>query len=252
MSTAVPPLDAPSPAGLSQAERVIDTFTAPSKTFNDIRRSSAWWMPFLITLVISFLFAFAIQSKVGWHQVMDNVIANHPAQQAQLDQLDPAQRAQRDKVTVIVYQVISYCYSILGLIIVAIVAGIFMLTYNFGLGSRTPYKQYFASYMYAGLPGALKAILIIVLLFAGGGGDKFNLENPIGTNIGFFFAHGDLPAWLHSLLTSLDIFSIWVAVLLALGLSIVCKVSRNASYAVVFGWWGLWILIGAVRAGFGG
>jgi len=253
MSTAVPPLDpASSPAGLSQVERVVDTFVAPSKTFTDIRRSSSWWMPFLITLIVSLLFAITIQSKVGWQQVMDNVLANHPAQQAQLDQLDPAQRAQRVKISLMIYKGISFGYAIFGLIFVAIIAGIFMLTYNFGLGSHAAYKQYFASYMYAGLPGALKALLIIVLVFAGGGGDKFNLENPIGTNIGFFFPHGSVPAWLGALLTSLDIFTIWTAVLLAIGLSIVCKVSRSASYAVVFGWWGLWTLIGVVRAGFGG
>ena len=33
---------------LSQAERVVDTFIAPSKTFTDILRSSSWWLPWLI------------------------------------------------------------------------------------------------------------------------------------------------------------------------------------------------------------
>jgi hypothetical protein len=74
------------------------------------------------------------------------------------------------------------------------------------------------------------------------------LENPIGSNPGFYFAPGSIPEWLHGLLSSIDIFSIWTAVLLALGLSIVCKVSRNASYAVVFGWWAVIILFGVARA----
>ena len=34
---------------LSQGERVIDTFIAPSKTFTDILRSQSWWLPFLIS-----------------------------------------------------------------------------------------------------------------------------------------------------------------------------------------------------------
>ena len=29
--------------GLSEVERVVDTFVAPSKTFADIGRSSKWW-----------------------------------------------------------------------------------------------------------------------------------------------------------------------------------------------------------------
>jgi hypothetical protein len=85
-------------------------------------------------------------------------------------------------------------------------------------------------------------------VFAGGGGEKFNIENPIGTNLGFYFGIGSIPEWLHTLLTSVDIFSIWTAVLLALGLSIVCGVSRNKSYAAVFGLWGIVILFGVARA----
>jgi hypothetical protein len=32
--------------GLSQVERVVDTFVASSKTFTDILRSTSWWLPF--------------------------------------------------------------------------------------------------------------------------------------------------------------------------------------------------------------
>jgi hypothetical protein len=249
MATSVPPIETvPPTAGLTEVERVVDTFVAPSKTFTDIRRSSAWWFPFLISLVVSLLFSYSVQTKVGWQQVMDNTTRNHPAQQAQLDKMTPEQRAQRDSIALVVYHVVSYGYAVFGLIVVAIVAGILMLVYNFGLGSHALYKQYFASYMYAGLPGVIKALLIIVLVFAGGGGEKFNIENPIGTNLGFYFGIGSIPEWLHTLLTSVDVFSIWTAVLLALGLSIVCGVSRNKSYAAVFGLWGIVILFGVARA----
>ncbi len=40
-------------AGLSQVERVVDTFIAPSKTFTDILRSTSWWLPFLLLVVVS-------------------------------------------------------------------------------------------------------------------------------------------------------------------------------------------------------
>ena len=34
----------PETQSLSEVERVIDTFVAPSKTFTDIRRNASWWM----------------------------------------------------------------------------------------------------------------------------------------------------------------------------------------------------------------
>ena len=30
---------------LSQTERVVDTFLAPTKTFADVLRSASWWLP---------------------------------------------------------------------------------------------------------------------------------------------------------------------------------------------------------------
>ena len=39
--------------GLSQVERVVDTFVAPSKTFTDILRSTTWWLPFLLSVLVT-------------------------------------------------------------------------------------------------------------------------------------------------------------------------------------------------------
>ena len=38
--------------GLSQAQRLTCTFTAPSKTFTDIKQGHrSWWLPFLIMCI---------------------------------------------------------------------------------------------------------------------------------------------------------------------------------------------------------
>ena len=39
--------------GLSQMERVVDTFVAPKKTFTDILRSTSWWLPFLLMVLVT-------------------------------------------------------------------------------------------------------------------------------------------------------------------------------------------------------
>ncbi len=62
VSELIPP---PGP-GLSQIQRVIYTFTAPSKTFNDIKAGHrSWWMPFLITVVVGYMFFAAVYFKIG-------------------------------------------------------------------------------------------------------------------------------------------------------------------------------------------
>ena len=42
--------------GLSQWQRVVNTFTAPSKTFEDIKHGNrSWWMPLIIYTVFAYL-----------------------------------------------------------------------------------------------------------------------------------------------------------------------------------------------------
>ena len=57
-------------AGLSQVERVVDTFIAPSKTFTDILRSTSWWLPFLLLVVVSLGATVVVDKQVGFERVV--------------------------------------------------------------------------------------------------------------------------------------------------------------------------------------
>ena len=42
--------------GLTQWQRVANTFTAPSKTFDDIKQGNkSWWLPFLISIAFVYV-----------------------------------------------------------------------------------------------------------------------------------------------------------------------------------------------------
>src|SRR5271170_6446194 len=83
--------------GLSQVERVVDTFIAPTKTFTDILRSTSWWLPFLLAVVVSLGVTYAIDKQVGFDRVVENVIQDSPKQEEQMSSLPPDQRASRMK-----------------------------------------------------------------------------------------------------------------------------------------------------------
>jgi len=60
---------APEAVGLSQWQRVTNTFSAPSKTFEDIKSGNkSWWLPFIVMLLIGYVFTAAVTQKVGWTQ----------------------------------------------------------------------------------------------------------------------------------------------------------------------------------------
>jgi hypothetical protein len=234
-------------AALSQVERVVDTFVAPTKTFIDIRRNASWWLPFLLSILVSIAFVTSVDRKISFDQVAQTNINRNATAQQSMSNLTDVQRDQAIHRIAGFTKVVSYCFPVLGLIFALICAGILMLTFNFGLGAKSSYKEYLAVWFYAGLPFLIKFILAAIAIFAGVSAEQFDMNNPVGTNVGWYLS-SDVPLWLRTLFSSVDIFTIWVVVLLILGCSTIARVKRSSAAIVIIGWWVLIILGGTIMA----
>jgi hypothetical protein len=227
---------------LTQTERVIDTFIAPSKTFTDILRSQSWWLPFLLSVIVGYGFLFAVQKQVGWDTVVENAIKQDPKAVERMANQTPAQQAQGKQIALAITKGIVYTAPVLGLLFAAIFALVLWGTINFAFGGTATFPTVFAVWLYGTLPMMLKSILTIITLFAGMDKDSFNINNPVGTNIGFYLP-ADTPKWLMTLGTSVDVLWIWSLVLVGIGLAIVGKVKRSSGLVAIFGWWFLLQLV---------
>jgi hypothetical protein len=231
---------APIQAPLSETQRVIDTFVAPTKTFTDIRRKATFWGPLLIMAIVGAAFAFSVQQKIGWERVFENNLHQNPVKAEKLESAPNADsiKAVSAKVTAIV----SYAYFVPVLIFTAIYALLIWVTVNFGFGGKSTYAQIYATSFYASLVMNIKFLLGIIAIFAGLAPDSFLINNPVGSNIGYFLSP-DSPLFLRNVCMHLDIFEIWSIVLTVIGVSIVARVSRGKATAVVVGWWLLVVVI---------
>ena len=88
----VPPQE---PAPLSEVQRLVDTFIAPSKTFIDLRRSASWWAPFLLLAVVWLAFVYVVDQKIGFRKITENQIEMVPKAAAQFEKMSPAERNQQ-------------------------------------------------------------------------------------------------------------------------------------------------------------
>jgi len=219
---------------LSEVERVVDTFVAPTKTFTDIRRSASWWLPWLLGAIVGTAMVTIVDTKVGMEKVSENRLALTPKQAAKLDQLSPEQRAKQMEIAAKFTRYFSYSFPVFTLLLVAILAGILLATFNFGFGAELKFKQCYAVSMYAFLPGVIKALLAILIVLATGG-ENFTFENPVASNLGALVDPSS--TFLYSIASSIDVFTIWILVLTAIGYSCLTKVKRGTCYAVIFGWW---------------
>jgi hypothetical protein len=229
------------PAPLSEGQRLINTFLAPSKTFTDLRRSASWWAPFLIITIMSLLFVYVVDQKVGFRKTVENMIQLQPKQADKIDRLPADQRQKVMEQQVTVTKVISYAVPLIALVLYAVFAAVLLATLKFSGGAEVKYKTLFALIVYTRLPQLLTTLLAMLSLLAGVSGDGFNIQNPVATNPGYFIGPDGSPV-LRALLTPFDVFTIWTLVLTAIGITCISKVKRGTAFAVVFGWFAVVVL----------
>jgi hypothetical protein len=228
---------------LSQGERVIDTFIAPTKTFADIRRNRSWWLPMLVLAVFSYMFTLTALSHVGSQRLAESALRNNPSQNERLQQATPEQRAQTLRITATVMQVSFLGWPLLLPVLSALAALLLWVGFNFILGGSATYSGMFTVMMFAWLPSIFRGVLSTAMLFLGDP-ESFNINDPVGTNPGFYLG-ADSSAFLKAMLSSLDIFSIWILALMAIGGAIVARVKIRSGVILVFA---TWLIVALLRA----
>jgi hypothetical protein len=247
----VQPAAAPVPqsAGLSQWQRVSNIFSAPSKTFEDIKRGNrSWWMPLIVYALIGYIFFAAVALKIGIPQVVENQIHLNPKQEEKMAQIPPAQREMSNKISIYVTEGVFILNPAFVLAGVALLSLGLWATINFGFGGKSKYGEVFTVWMYASLPSIVKSLLGSLVIFAGAAPESFNIKNFAPTNMGAFLNPLETNHALYALATSLDAVTIWTLVLLGMGVATVAGVKRGSGYIAVFGWWVIFVLFGVGMA----
>ena len=240
-------------SGLSEWQRVSNTFTAPSKTFEDIKRGKkSWWMPFIIVALVGYILFAAVATKIGMQQVVDNQIRLDPKAEERMANATPEQRAVGVKISLNITEGVFIANPLLVLAGLAVMTLGLWGTINFVFGGKASYGSVFAVWMYATLPTIVKTLLGVVVIYAGAAPESFNIKNFAPTNLGAFLNPMETNKALYSLATSLDVITIWSLILLGMGTAIVAGVKRNSGYIAVFGWWAIFVLIGVGIAAISG
>jgi len=196
----------PEGPGLTQWQRVANIFTAPSKTFEDIRLD--------------------------------------PKTEERMAQATPEQREAGAKISLKITEGVFIASPLMVLAGAALLSLGLWGTINFGFGGKATYGSIFSVWMFASLPSVIKSLLGIVVIYAGAAPESFNIKNFAPTNLGAFLNPIETNKALYALATSLDVVTIWTLVLLGIGTAMVAGVKRSAGYTAVFGWWAIFILIG--------
>lgn len=244
----VAPVPAPATPSLSEGARIVNTFIAPSKTFTDLRRSAAWWGPWILISIFSIAFIFTMGKQVGFEQISKNQIERSARQAEQFDRLSPDQQATRLQFSAKFFRVFAYLSPAVILFFTLISTTALWATFKVGVGADTTFGQAFAISMYSGLPGLIGAILGMVSLFAGVNPEGFDVNNPVATNLAYFLDPDTTNKFLRGMASSLDVLIIWTIVLTGIGYACTSKVKRSTAIMIVAGWYLIYKLLTSTLA----
>jgi len=231
---------------LTQWQRVANTFTAPSKTFEDIKNGNrSWWLPLIIYTVAAYMLFAVVYTRIGMQQVVDNQIHLSPSSEARLAQATPEQRETSNKISVGFTEAAFIANPVFVMAGVALMSLVIWGTINFGFGGRATFGGMFAMWMFATLPSIIKSLLGMITILAGMAPESFNIKNMAPTNLGAFLDPIETNKALYSLASSVDIVTIWTLILLGMGTSMIAGTKRGSGYIAVFGWWVVVVLVSA-------
>jgi hypothetical protein len=223
---------------MTELGRLFGVFFEPGKVFADLAARPRWIAPILISILVGLALVYAISSHIGWEPTIRQTIASNP-QTADL----PADQREKAIATGAKFaSIFGWVGALLGapvsvLLIAAVLTGLF----NGLLGTELKFAQTFAITAYALLVRALLTALLILLVYLKPPED-FNIQiSPFSPAA--YMNRLETPKWLMSLAGSLDLFTIWAIILLAIGFSVAAKkLSFTKSLTAIATPWLIWVV----------
>ena len=229
VSPAVPAPDVSAPG------RIVGAFFSPGPTFRAIAARPTFLLPLILWTACSLLLSALILPRLDVEKMIRQTMEKR-GQTVPEDRMQQIVTAQRKivQITTVVFGALTP--TIISLLVTLIYWASFKafgwdFTFRQGLGATT----------HSFLPGVLGALLLIPVILQRQTLDPRGMGELLQSNLGFLVEKSSSPA-LHSLLTSIDVFSLWSLVLLTIGYSAAARVSRKAAGGVVFAIWAIYVI----------
>ncbi len=233
-TTPIPPAEEANSGALS---RVLRVFTQPSVVFGELPASPTWLPPLVLILLLSVAMQLVLAPRLDMEGTIRQSIAERSSGPKMTDE-------QIDKMVEMggkTAGVFRWLTPLMVPLAFLVLGGVYFLGLK-ATGSAVEFKPVFATVLHANVPQAVASSLVtLVAALKRASFTAQELEGMVKSNLGAFLP-STAPKPLVALAGVIDIFNLWQWVLLAIGLTIVGKVSRGKVIAVIGVVWGVWAL----------
>jgi hypothetical protein len=233
-------VDATPQPQLGTFARIVGVFFDPKETFKDIAASPTWIIPTVLLVLLSTIACFALNQRMDWRSFMAQQIEKSP----QAANMSPEQKEQRIEGGVKMAPMFAYIFGIPApAVAILVVAAVMLGAYNLFAGAGASFSQAMGIISHVFLTSILSTAIFLLVLFIKPVG-TFDLDNPVATNLGVLIPE-DAAKWLMTLGKSIDIFSFWMLLLIAIGFAAVNprKLKFGQSFAIALGVWAVFVLV---------
>jgi hypothetical protein len=230
-----PPAPAPSDSALS---RIFGVFFSPTRTFESIAARPTWLAPLLIWTMLSLAVTFVLLPRMDFRDAIRKSMERR-GQTVSQEQVDSIAEKQAG-----ISRTIGWGIGVLSPTFVALIVGVVYWGAHKSFGKDMSFGQAFGVTTHAFLPAAFGSLLLIPVLIQRGTVSPEGVGDLLKSNLGFLVDPESKA--LHSLASSIDIFSFWTIALLSIGYSRAARTTLGMSAGIVIA---LWLVYVVAKAG---
>lgn len=225
---------------MESLQRVAQVLWAPTETFRKIGERPTWAVALVVLLVLGGALGFLAVQKIDpgdQRDLMRETFEERGLRGEELErQLDQAMGFNERFAPW--FPAAGLCFGVFAYLLIAL---LFWVTFRLA-GGQLGFPQSFSVTLHALVPQGLSALLAIPVVLGQESIDPEAAQRGtfLASNLGFL-APEDASQAVVTLLSSLDLFSLWTVVLLILGYSVVARVSKGVAAGVVVVAWLVWI-----------
>lgn len=216
---------------ISLVSGFVGVITSPKLTFERLTKSPRTWVPSLIIVLLSILITIPFISK---YQEFNLLIAKQAlgSQGGGTEQI-----GQFGTITILIGIIVSAFFM-------PILLAVLIKFLNLIMGEPTKFKKIWTVTIYASLPSLLKVLLGNILMLTA---DADHLISTVtaGTSLAALVPQESISRFVFSMLTTLNVFTIWSLALTVIGISHVFRTKQSTVASVFVGVWLVFSLVSA-------
>ena len=231
----------PDPGPKSFVARFTGVLFSPRETYESIVRHHGWvGMLALSTLVAALGMAALLSTEVGRQAMIDQSVS---AMESWGRTVDDAAYAALEKQAAISRFVQPIAILVIGPLMTFVIAGVLLGVFNALLGGDAKYKQMLSVVAHTAPVSVVQQLFTVPVNYFRG-----SLSSP--TNLSVFFPMLEEKSFLVSFLGAIDLFLVWWAFVLAIGLAVLYRRKTRPIAIGLFVTYGAIALVLALAKGF--